>query len=52
MSTIDLSTQIAGVNLGSYLMNASGPKCTTWEELEVIGKSASSAIISANDKQL
>ena len=45
MSTIDLSTQISGINLDSYLINASGPKCTTWEELEVIGKSASAAIV-------
>ena len=45
MSTIDLSTQIAGIKLDSYLMNASGPKCTTWDELEVIGKSASTAIV-------
>lgn len=45
MSVIDLSTVIAGVPLDSYLMNASGPKCTTWEELQVIGHSASSAIM-------
>lgn len=45
MSVIDLSTEIAGVKLDSYLMNASGPKCTTWEELEIIGQSASSAIM-------
>jgi len=45
MTAIDLSTHIAGVNLDSYLMNASGPKCTTWDELEVVGKSASAAIV-------
>jgi len=43
--SVDLSTTIAGVPLSSYLMNASGPKCTTWEELQVIGESASSAIV-------
>ncbi len=43
--SVDLSTTIAGIQLDSYLMNASGPKCTTWEELEVIGKSASGAIV-------
>lgn len=43
--SVDLSTTIAGVNLNSYLMNASGPKCTTWEELQVIGESASTAIV-------
>lgn len=43
--SVDLSTNIAGINLNSYLMNASGPKCTTWEELQVIAKSASSAIV-------
>jgi len=45
MQQIDLSTNIAGVQLNSYLMNASGPKCTSLQELEVIGKSASSAIV-------
>ncbi|WP_022940607.1 dihydroorotate oxidase [Psychromonas hadalis] len=45
MTTVDLSTNIAGVALKSYLMNASGPKCTTWEELEVVAQSASSAIM-------
>lgn len=42
---VDLSTSIAGINLSSYLMNASGPKCTTWEELEEIGQSNSAAIV-------
>ncbi len=45
MANIDLSTHVAGVHLDSYLMNASGPKCTTWEELEHIGQSASTAIV-------
>ncbi|MCP5079050.1 MAG: hypothetical protein GY951_13470 [Psychromonas sp.] len=43
--SVDLSTNIAGIQLDSYLMNASGPKCTTWEELQVIGQSASAAIV-------
>lgn len=43
--SVDLSTTIAGVNLNSYLMNASGPKCTTWEELKVIGESASATVV-------
>lgn len=43
--SVDLSTTIAGLSLDSYLMNASGPKCTTWDELEIIGQSASSAIV-------
>lgn len=42
---VDLSTTIAGVQLDSYLMNASGPQCTTWDELESIGQSASAAIV-------
>ncbi|WP_235530966.1 dihydroorotate oxidase [Shewanella sp. P1-14-1] len=42
---IDLSTHVAGVKLESYLMNASGPKCTTWEELHTIAQSHSSAVV-------
>ena len=42
---VDLSTTIAGVQLDSYLMNASGPKCTTWDELEVVAQSASAAVV-------
>lgn len=43
--SVDLSTTIAGVKLGSYLMNASGPKCTTLDELMTIGASSSAAIV-------
>lgn len=43
--SVDLSTTIAGVQLQSYLMNASGPKCTAWEELQIIAESASGAIV-------
>ncbi len=39
------ATQIAGVPLGSYIFNAAGPKDVTLDELRVIGKSASSAIL-------
>ncbi|MGZ9896788.1 dihydroorotate oxidase [Shewanella gaetbuli] len=42
---IDLSTNIAGIKLKSYLMNASGPRCTSYDELKVIAKSASAAIV-------
>lgn len=42
---IDLSTQVAGVKLQSYLMNASGPQCTTLDELERIAHSNSTAIV-------
>ncbi|MBR9727037.1 dihydroorotate oxidase [Shewanella intestini] len=45
MNNVDLSTQIAGVALDSYIMNASGPKCTNLEELTVIGESNSAAIM-------
>ncbi len=37
-------TQIAGVELPSYVFNASGPKDVTLEELQVIGASGSAAI--------
>lgn len=43
--TIDLSTQIAGIKLNSYLMNASGPKCTSFEELQTIAQSSSAAVV-------
>lgn len=38
-------TQIAGVQLPSYVFNASGPKDVTLEELRAIGKSGSAAIV-------
>lgn len=37
-------TQIAGVELDSYVFNASGPKDVTFDELEIIAKSASAAV--------
>ena len=39
------STSIAGVELDSYVCNASGPKCTTYKELKDLGRSNSSAIV-------
>lgn len=41
---IDISTKIAGVKLESCIFNTSGPTDVTLEELEVIGRSKSSAI--------
>lgn len=45
MSAVNLQTSVAGVALSSYLMNASGPKCTTAEELNIIGQSQAAAIV-------
>lgn len=42
---IDISTKIAGVKLESCVFNASGPADVTLDELEIIAKSASSAIV-------
>jgi dihydroorotate dehydrogenase (fumarate) len=38
-------TSIAGVAFDSYVCNASGPRCSTLEELETIARSGSSAIM-------
>jgi len=38
-------TKIAGIELGSYICNASGPLDSTLEELEIIANSKSSAIV-------
>lgn len=40
----DISVQIAGIKLETCMFNASGPKDVTLKELELIAKSASSAI--------
>lgn len=40
-----MKTKIAGIELDSYTLNASGVKDTTLEELEIIAKSESSAIV-------
>ena len=42
---MDLSTNIAGVRLSSCLMNASGARCVTQEELERLGESSAGAIV-------
>lgn len=43
--SISTATNIAGVPLASYVCNASGPKCTSYEELVELGRSKSSAIV-------
>ncbi|KKR85793.1 MAG: Dihydroorotate dehydrogenase, partial [Candidatus Curtissbacteria bacterium GW2011_GWA1_41_11] len=40
----DISTEIAGVKLETCVFNTAGPADVTLKELEVIGKSKSSAI--------
>ena len=42
---MDLSTTIAGVRLPTCLMNAAGARCVTLEELEILGRSHSGAIV-------
>lgn len=42
---VDISTKIAGIKLETCVFNASGPQDESLEELVVIGKSASSAIM-------
>jgi dihydroorotate dehydrogenase (fumarate) len=44
--TLDLKTTIAGIKLDNPLFNASGPKCTTLQQLEDLGESAAGAVIS------
>lgn len=43
--SISLSTRIGSIALSSCLYNASGPRCTTQEELYALGESNSSAIL-------
>ncbi len=43
---ISLSTTIAGATLDTCIYNASGPLCSTSDELHAIGKSAAGAILS------
>jgi len=45
MSQIDLRTRIAGVSFNGYVFNASGPACTTLDELNGLGRSGSAAIV-------
>lgn len=42
---MDFSTNIAGVKLKNCIFNASGPKCTTYDELKTIAKSDAAAIL-------
>ena len=42
---MDLSTQIAGIQFSSCLMNGSGALCVTKDELEQLGTSSSGAIV-------
>ncbi|MFV0530062.1 MAG: dihydroorotate oxidase [Flavobacteriales bacterium] len=46
MPNIDLSTQIGGFKLDNLIFNASGPRCTTKEDLTVLLESSSGAFIS------
>lgn len=52
MATIDLTTQIADVKFPGFILNASGPKCTTEQELVEIGNSASAAIMTKSCTKL
>src|SRR3972149_7512864 len=42
---MNLKTRIADIELGSYVCNASGPRDVTYEDLEIIAKSDSAAIV-------
>lgn len=42
---MNIQTTVAGVKFDHPIFNASGPLCTTWEDLEWIGKSESSGIM-------
>jgi dihydroorotate dehydrogenase (fumarate) len=44
--SVSLATRLAGSDLSSCLFNASGPLCTSVEELDAIGKSAAGAVLS------
>ena len=43
--SVDFRTQIAGIPLSNYIFNASGPRCTTEDELIALAQSASAAIM-------
>lgn len=43
---VNMKTSIAKIPLQSYFFNASGPKCTTKEQLEALGDSKSAVILS------
>ncbi len=42
---MNITTTVAGVKFEHAIFNASGPSCTTWDELEGLGKSESSGIM-------
>ncbi len=42
---INTKTNISGIPFASYVCNASGPKCTTYEELKKLGESGSSSLV-------
>jgi len=42
---MDLSTTVAGVRFPSCLINASGARCVTREELEALGRSRAGAVV-------
>ena len=44
-NTMDLSTTIAGVHFPTCLMNASGARCVTQDDLEQLGESHAGAIV-------
>lgn len=52
MPNIDLSTQISGFTLQNLLFNASGPKCTTQDELDALHVSSAGALISKSTTKL
>jgi dihydroorotate dehydrogenase (fumarate) len=42
---IDMQTKLAGVSFDSYIFNASGPRCSTLDELQGVADSESAAIM-------
>lgn len=42
---MNIQTTVAGIKFEHPIFNASGPSCTTWDELEWLGKSESSGIM-------
>lgn len=44
--TIDLHVKLAGLTLNTPFFNASGPLCTTFDELKALGQSRAGAILS------
>lgn len=44
-----MKTNIAGIEFPNFIYNASGPKCTTLEELEALGNSKAGAILTKSN---